>query len=213
MLIINKQYLFIRQKNKVTKHCVLSMVNFIIKESNMATNSNKQTEKYNKPELRDKIKQELKQSDKGGKPGQWSARKSQLLVKEYEKQGGGYTGEKDEKAHSLEEWTKQEWQTKDGQSQARQKDKTKRYLPKEVWNKLTEQEKNEAEQTKVKGSKKGDQHIVYTKAVKKALQEVKNNTDKEPTKADLYDQAQKLNIEGRSKMNKAQLQKAIDKAK
>jgi hypothetical protein len=42
---------------------------------------------------------------------------------------------------------------------------------------------------------------------------VKNNTDKEPTKADLYDQAQKLNIEGRSKMNKAQLQKAIDKAK
>ncbi len=29
------------------------------------------------------------QSDKGGKPGEWSARKSQLLVQEYEKQGGG----------------------------------------------------------------------------------------------------------------------------
>jgi hypothetical protein len=189
------------------------MVNLIINKNDMAMNSNKQAEKYNKPELREKIKEELQRSDKGGKPGQWSARKSQLLVKEYEKQGGGYTGEKDEKAHSLEEWTKQDWQTKDGQTQARQEDKTKRYLPKEVWNKLSNAEKKEAEKTKVKGSKKGDQHVTYTKAVKKALQEVKNNTDKELTKADLYEQAQKLNIEGRSKMNKAQLQKALDKAK
>ncbi len=58
--------------------------------------ASKDENKYTKPELREKIKQELMQSDKGGKKGQWSARKSQLLVKEYEKQGGGYTGEKDE---------------------------------------------------------------------------------------------------------------------
>ncbi len=38
-------------------------------------------EKYTDPELREKIKEEIKQSDKGGKKGQWSARKSQLLTR------------------------------------------------------------------------------------------------------------------------------------
>ena len=32
-------------------------------------------DKYSDPKLRDEVKEELKQSDKGGKPGQWSARK------------------------------------------------------------------------------------------------------------------------------------------
>ncbi|MFP4008355.1 MAG: hypothetical protein ACLFV6_10185, partial [Spirulinaceae cyanobacterium] len=62
-------------------------------------------QKYTQPQLRQQIKDELMHSDKGGKPGQWSARKSQLLVQEYEKQGGGYQGEKDEAAKSLEAWT------------------------------------------------------------------------------------------------------------
>ena len=50
-------------------------------------------EKYTDPDLRRKIKDELMQSDKGGKPGQWSARKSQMLAREYEAQGGSYKGE------------------------------------------------------------------------------------------------------------------------
>ncbi len=53
----------------------------------------KDDEKYTKPELREKIKAEVREGDKGGRPGQWSARKSQLLVHEYEKRGGGYTTE------------------------------------------------------------------------------------------------------------------------
>ena len=32
--------------------------------------------------------------DKGGKPGQWSARKAQLVAQRYEKTGGGYSGGK-----------------------------------------------------------------------------------------------------------------------
>lgn len=32
-------------------------------------------QKYTDPKLRDQVKEELKQSDKGGAPGQWSARK------------------------------------------------------------------------------------------------------------------------------------------
>jgi hypothetical protein len=43
-------------------------------------------EQYMHPELREEIKEEIKASDRGGKEGQWSARKSQLLTQEYEKQ-------------------------------------------------------------------------------------------------------------------------------
>ena len=50
-------------------------------------------QKYTDPDLREEIKDEIKQSDKGGRPGQWSARKSQLLAREYERRGGGYIGE------------------------------------------------------------------------------------------------------------------------
>ena len=46
-------------------------------------------EQYTDPELRERIKEEIKASDKGGKKGQWSARKSRLLAREYEKRGGG----------------------------------------------------------------------------------------------------------------------------
>ena len=50
--------------------------------------------KYTKPELRERIKDRIMESSKGGKPGQWSARRSQLLAQEYEKAGGGYKGGK-----------------------------------------------------------------------------------------------------------------------
>jgi hypothetical protein len=69
--------------------------------------------KYTKPELRERIKNRIMAGDKGGKPGQWSARKSQLLVQEYEKAGGGYQGGKDSRQQSLEKWGKEKWQTKD----------------------------------------------------------------------------------------------------
>jgi hypothetical protein len=69
--------------------------------------------KYTKPELRERIKDRIMTGDKEGKPGQWSARKSQLLVQEYEKAGGGYQGGKDSRQKSLEKWGKEKWQTKD----------------------------------------------------------------------------------------------------
>lgn len=45
---------------------------------------------YTKPGMRKNLFNKIKQGDKGGKPGQWSARKAQLLAKEYKKKGGGY---------------------------------------------------------------------------------------------------------------------------
>lgn len=124
---------------------------------------------YTHPELRERIKEEIKASDKGGKEGQWSARKSQLLTQEYEKQGGGYKGEKGESQKNLEKWTDEEWQTKEGDANARQEDgETKRYLPKKAWENMSEQEKQETEQKKREGSKQGQQFVSNTAEAKQA---------------------------------------------
>jgi len=69
--------------------------------------------KYTKPELRERIKDRIMESSKGGKPGQWSARRSQLLAQEYEKAGGGYKGGKGEKQKDLEKWGKEKWSTRE----------------------------------------------------------------------------------------------------
>ena len=138
--------------------------------------------KYTQPELREKIKRALMESDKGGNPGQWSARKSQLLVHEYERQGGGYEGQKDKAAHSLEDWSRQEWQTQDGEVRARDGRETGRYLPKEAWSLLSEEEKGEAEQHKREGSRKGKPSVAYTPAVKRALRQVTEQTGPEPSR-------------------------------
>ena len=45
---------------------------------------------YTKPSLRKRIFQRIKSGTKGGKAGQWSARKAQMLAKAYKKAGGGY---------------------------------------------------------------------------------------------------------------------------
>ncbi len=46
---------------------------------------------YTKPTMRKNLFQKIKASGKGGKPGQWSARKAQMLAAEYKRKGGGYT--------------------------------------------------------------------------------------------------------------------------
>jgi hypothetical protein len=68
---------------------------------------------YTKPEMRERIKDRIMAGSKGGKPGQWSARKAQLLAQEYKKKGGGYSGEKTEGQKSLKRWGEQKWMTKD----------------------------------------------------------------------------------------------------
>jgi hypothetical protein len=128
-------------------------------------------EKYTHPEPREQIKEEIKASDKGGKEGQWSARKSQLLTQEYEKRGGGYKGEKDESQKNLEKWTEEEWQTKEGDADARQDGETKRYLPEKAWENMSEEEKEETEQKKREGSKQGQQYVSNTDEAKQARKE------------------------------------------
>jgi hypothetical protein len=45
---------------------------------------------YTKPTMRKQLFNKIKAGSKGGRPGQWSARKAQLLANEYKKAGGGY---------------------------------------------------------------------------------------------------------------------------
>ena len=45
---------------------------------------------YTKPTMRKKLVSQAKASSKGGKPGEWSARKAQMVAKQYKAKGGGY---------------------------------------------------------------------------------------------------------------------------
>ena len=45
---------------------------------------------YTKPTMRKRLFQRIKAGSKGGAPGQWSARKAQMLAKQYKAKGGGY---------------------------------------------------------------------------------------------------------------------------
>lgn len=80
-----------------------------------------------------------------------------------------YTTDKSEQSESqkhLNEWTKEDWQTSDGQGKAKQDDGTeKRYLPKKAWENMTEEEKEETNAKKVEGSAKGEQVWLYARLI------------------------------------------------
>ena len=61
----------------------------------MATKKKKSTVNaagnYTKPTMRKNLFQKIKAGSKGGKKGQWSGRKAQMLAAEYKRKGGGYT--------------------------------------------------------------------------------------------------------------------------
>ncbi len=44
--------------------------------------------------MRKNLFNRIKAGGKGGAPGQWSARKAQMLAKQYKEQGGGYRNTK-----------------------------------------------------------------------------------------------------------------------
>ena len=45
---------------------------------------------YTKPTMRKRLFNKIKAGSKGGAHGQWSARKAQMLAKQYKAAGGGY---------------------------------------------------------------------------------------------------------------------------
>jgi hypothetical protein len=120
---------------------------------------------YTNPELRARLKNKIMVGDKGGRSGQWSARKSQLLVQAYEAAGGKYIGNKTRAAKSLTKWSKEDWKTIDGKPALQPDGKMGRYLPAAEWAKLT------AAQRKATNAKKlesGEQYVPNTAAAKQS---------------------------------------------
>ena len=118
---------------------------------------------YTEPELRERLKEKVQRGTKGGKAGQWSARKAQLLAHEYEKAGGGYEGERDERQKHLQDWSDQDWQTSSGDGDAGHGEE--RYLPEVAWKLLTPAERKATDTRKHDGR---DQYVENTEAAKDA---------------------------------------------
>ena len=45
---------------------------------------------YTKPTMRKRLFNKILRGSKGGRAGQWSARKAQMLARQYKSKGGGY---------------------------------------------------------------------------------------------------------------------------
>lgn len=124
-------------------------------------------DKYTDPDLREHIKEDVLQGDKGGRPGQWSARKAQMVAHEYEAEGGGYKGGRDETQQSLTHWGEEHWTTSDGKP-AERADGMHRYLPEAAWDKLSPEEKKATDRKKLEGDHKGEQFVPNTAKASKA---------------------------------------------
>lgn len=110
----------------------------------------------------------VKASGKGGKPGQWSARKAQLATQRYKKSGGGYSGAKTEAQKSLSKWTKEDWGTKSGKPSTQGPKATgERYLPKKARQALSSSEYAATSKAKREGTKAGKQFVKQPKAIAK----------------------------------------------
>jgi len=161
------------------------------------------------PKLWEKVKSRVTKSSKGGKPGQWSTRKAQMATQEYKKEGGGYEGKKSSDNH-LKEWTDEEWGTKSGKESGKTGE---RYLPKKARKSLSKDEYARSTAKKRADSAKGKQFSKQPKDVaKKAAAARRSGAARRssgPTKAELMERARARNVPGRSKMSKAELQKAV----
>lgn len=122
---------------------------------------------YTKPKLRESIKRRIMAGSRGGKPGQWSARKAQLVAIEYRKAGGGYRGKRNKKQRSLKKWTSEKWTTSDGKPAIRAGG-TRRYLPAKAWRKLTPAQRRATNRKKITGSRQGRQFVSNTEAAARA---------------------------------------------
>ena len=86
--------------------------------------------------------------NKGGRSGQWSARKAQMAVQKYKAGGGTYCGPKTKAQKSLTRWTEGDW----GSDR-----KGDRYLPKKAREALTDAEYRRTSAKKRRDTAKGKQ--------------------------------------------------------
>jgi hypothetical protein len=118
------------------------------------------------PALWERIKTQVTAGDKGGQPGQWSARKAQMAVAEYKKAGGGYRGKKSAQ-NSLVKWTEQDWMTKSGKPSLKTGE---RYLPARAIKALSPAQYGATTRAKREGMKKGEQFVKQPQKIAELVQ-------------------------------------------
>lgn len=119
------------------------------------------------PGLWGRIVREVKASSKGGKPGQWSARKAQLAVLRYKERGGRYSGPK-RASNSLAKWTREDWGTRSGKNSVVGPGSTgERYLPRAARNALSSSEYSATTAAKRAGIRAGRQFVKQPESVAK----------------------------------------------
>lgn len=157
------------------------------------------------PKLWEEVKAEITAGDKGGEPGQWSARKAQFAVQAYKKRGGGYRGRKDPHNH-LVEWGEEDWGTASGQPSG---ETHERYLPRKAREALSKEEYARTTAKKRGDTRKGRQFSAQPKDVARKTAPYRGDAAHARSKAELYALARKKGLEGRSKMSKAELERAV----
>ncbi len=134
----------------------------LIRPNGFVTRSNKSA-KRDDPELWEEVKAEVTRGTKGGKRGQWSARKAQMAVRLYKERGGGYIGPRDPD-NSLTRWTEQDWRTKSGRPSL---ETGERYLPAAAIEDLSDEEYAATTRAKRAGMKRGQQFVAQPKRIAK----------------------------------------------
>lgn len=104
---------------------------------------------YTDPHLRERLRTEIRAAAKGGEPGTWSARKSQLLTLAYQKAGGGYL------------------QRHPNSKPTRRTGTTTRHQTTKAWDELTPAEKK-ASKGKKEASKAGKTAVASAAAAKQS---------------------------------------------
>lgn len=122
------------------------------------------------PDLWEEVKAEVTAGSKGGRPGQWSARKAQLAVTLYKQRGGDYIGPKSPR-NSLVRWTRQEWRTKSGRPSL---ETGERYLPKAAIQALSDREYAATTRAKRVGMRRGEQFVPQPEDVARKTRRYRN---------------------------------------
>ena len=84
-----KKFPDLNKDGKITKADVLKGRG-VFKDGGKVKSRVNEAGNYTKPGMRKRLFNSIKSGSKGGNPGQWSARKAQLLASRYKKSGGGY---------------------------------------------------------------------------------------------------------------------------
>lgn len=160
---------------------------------------------YTKPKLRDRLKRKIKAGKKGGRRGQWSAQKAQILAKKYEKKGGGYRGGSESPETGGSNWTVPAWQAVDSSQSAESA------LPSKVWQMLSEKQQNRVKKATIKTDRNQQTYADWPGAVYVAMKAA-GMTDEDATevrKVRLRRFARRLGIKSTGSLKRNALVRAI----